>query len=48
MILHLILTEVLSLLQGTVKNPKSVAKERGILVQVHEALTSIIAGIDAK
>lgn len=47
MILKLILSEVLGLLQATVKNPKSLASEKSILVQVRDTINQILAGIDA-
>ena len=33
--------------QTTIKNPKSVAAERGILVQLQSEITQLIAAIDA-
>jgi len=45
---HFLLSALLTALQSTVKNPKSIAKERAALGQIQDLLGQIIQGIDAK
>lgn len=38
---------ILAMLQASIKNPKSLAKEAGIITQIRDAADQVLAGINA-
>lgn len=46
--LHLALGLLIGILSSTVKNAKSIAKERAILAEARDLIDQTIKGIDAK
>ncbi len=42
---HFLISAVLSALQSSVKNPKSIAKEKDLLVQIRDTINLLLAGM---
>ncbi len=44
-VLRMLLYDVAALLQSTVKNPQSIASEKGVITEIRDMLNTILAAI---